>query len=305
MHALKVKQKHKNILEYFGFRLVEVTVKMLPLFTIHSVAKFLAFVTFRIIKLRRQVALENLALAFPEKTEQQRYNIAYLSYVHFTLVLIEFMKFSGWSIEKIEKKVFIEKPELFDIIMQGKKDNGMIFVSGHLGNWEIPIIFLAAKNVAELTIIQQRQRNILVDKHLSNLRSRRGMRILYTGDAISNALIDLKQKRLVAIVCDQDAGQRGIFVPFFGRMASTPVGASLLHLQSKARLIFACSVRIGPFRYKGIMIPIEYHGDYSLKKENMAIITGKFTSVLEDMVRQYPEQYLWGHRRWKTKFVAE
>jgi KDO2-lipid IV(A) lauroyltransferase len=300
-----VKQTYKNILEYYGFRLIEITVKILPLFAIQFVANFLAFITFKVIKLRRQVALENLSLAFPEKTKQQRFNIAYQSYIHFAQVLIEFMKFSSWSIEKIEKRVFIEKPELFDIIMQGNKDKGMIFVSGHLGNWEIPIIFLAAKNVAELTVIQQRQRNHLVDRHLSNIRGRRGMKILYTGDAISNALVDLKQKRLVAIVCDQDAGKRGVFVPFFGRMAATPVGASLLHLQSKARLVFACSVRTGQLRYKGIMIPIEYRGDYSINKENMAIITGKFTSILEDLVRQYPEQYLWGHRRWKTKFVPE
>ncbi|MHA2054906.1 MAG: lysophospholipid acyltransferase family protein, partial [Candidatus Hodarchaeales archaeon] len=149
-----MKQTYKNILEYYGFRLIEITVKILPLFAIQFVANFLAFITFKVIKLRRQVALENLSLAFPEKTKQQRFNIAYQSYIHFAQVLIEFMKFSSWSIEKIEKRVFIEKPELFDIIMQGNKDKGMIFVSGHLGNWEIPIIFLAAKNVAELTVIQ-------------------------------------------------------------------------------------------------------------------------------------------------------
>lgn len=241
-------KKNQYYLEYIIFRLFEFFIRLVPSIILPQIAKAMAFIAFKIIKYRRQVALDNLAVAFPEKREKERFMIAYQSVEHFILVILEFMKLSKWNLNKLQRKVHIDKPEMFDTILKGNQDKGVIFVSGHFGNWEIPIAFLAEGHFPQISIIQQRQNNYLIDQHLTNIRARRGMKIYYTGDAIKNGLEDLKKNGMVAIVCDQDAGVRGVFIPFFGRMASTPIGAALLHLHSKSRLIFAASVRTGHFR---------------------------------------------------------
>jgi KDO2-lipid IV(A) lauroyltransferase len=296
----KMTKNNQYRIEYAAFLLFEFCIRLLPTFLLEPLSKFFAFIAFKVIKYRYRVALNNLAIAFPEKSEQERFSIAYRSVQHFILVIFEFMKFSRWSYEKLEKKLRIESPEMFEIILENNKDKGIIFVGGHFGNWEIPIIFLASGQYPPLSIIQQRQKNHLVDQHLTNIRARRGIKYYYAGDAIMKGVKDLKNKGIVAIVCDQDAGNRGVFVSFFGRMASTPIGAALLHLHSNSKLVFAACVRTGHLQYKGIMTPVQYQGNYDVTEQNIEKITQAFTSVLQEMIRQYPEQYLWTHRRWKT-----
>ena len=297
-----MKKKKQYFLEYAAFRFIETCIRLTPVFLLELVAKGLAYVAFNWIQYRRRVALENLAIAFPEKPMVERLEIAHGSIRHFILVILEFMKFNRWSYKKLERKVDIEPPEDFDIIVENNRENGMILVGGHFGNWEIPIAFLSEGYFPNVSIIQQRQKNPLVDEYLTSIRAKRGMKIYYTGDAIKNATEDLKNNSLVAIVCDQDAGARGIWIPFFGKMASTHVGASLLHLNSQAKLMFGACVRTGRFKFKTFLVPVNYQGEYTESRENMQQVTRAFTVALEEAIRQYPEQYLWTHRRWKTKY---
>jgi KDO2-lipid IV(A) lauroyltransferase len=176
-----------------------------------------------------------------------------------------------------------------------------VLVSGHFGNWEMAIAYLASRFFEGASVIQLRQKNALVDQHVVDMRRRWGMEIIYSRGAVNNALSALKANQFLALLCDQDAGTHGVFVPFFGRMASTPVGAAILHLRSKATLFFGFSVRVGKFKYKVYVTPIKYHGDYQVTTENIQKITAQFSALLEQYVRQYPEQYLWLHQRWKTQ----
>lgn len=294
-------KKTQHRVEYIAFRIIEKTIQSLPGFVLKLFADIIAFIGFKVIKYRREVALENLANAFPEKSPQDRFQIAYGSYRHFALVILEFMKLASWTPEQLEEMIDIERTKEVEDMLAETRGKGAVLVSGHFGNWEMAIAYLASRFFEGASIIQLRQKNTLIDQHVVKMRRRWGMEIIYSRGAVNNALSSLKANQFVGLLCDQDAGARGVFVPFFGRMASTPVGAAVLHLRSKATLFFGFSVRIGKFKYKGYVTPIEYNSDYEVNTENIQKITAKFTAQLEKYIRQYPEQYLWMHRRWKTQ----
>jgi KDO2-lipid IV(A) lauroyltransferase len=298
-------KKTQHRVEYIAFRIIEKTIQSLPGFILNPFADFIAFITFKVAKYRRDVALENLANAFPEKSPQDRFQIAYGSYRHFALVILEFMKLASWTPEQLGKMIDIERTKEVEDMLAETRGKGAVVVSGHFGNWEMAIAYLASRFFEGASIIQLRQKNALVDQHVVKMRRRWGMEIIYSRGAVNNALSSLKANQFLGLLCDQDAGARGVFVPFFGRMASTPVGAAVLHLRSKATLFFGFSVRVGKFKYKGYVTPIEHDSDYEVNTENIQKITAKFTAQLEKYVRQYPDQYLWMHRRWKTQPEGE
>ncbi len=298
-------KKIQHFLEYLVFRFFEKTIQLLPYPVLEALASGIAFLAFRVIRYRREVALDNLAHALPEKSPREHLAIAYHSYRHFALLILEFMKLSSWSPERLDRMVNLERTKEVETLLEQVKGRSAIMVSGHFGNWEVAIAYLASRFFEGASVIQQRQKNSRIDRHVADLRRRWGIEIIYSRGAVNNALGSLKENQFVGLLCDQDAGTRGVFVPFFGRMASTPVGAGVLHLRSRAPLFFGISIRAGRFQYKGVVEPIEYRGDYEVNTENIQKITAAFTAKLERYVRQYPEQYLWMHRRWKTQYVQE
>jgi KDO2-lipid IV(A) lauroyltransferase len=149
-------------------------------------------------------------------------------------------------------------------------------------------------------VIQQRQKNPLVDAHMKRLRERWGMEIIYTRGAVRNSLEKLKQGKLVGLLADQDAGNRGVFVPFFGRPSATHVGAAVLFLKSHAPLYFAVCVRKPDGTYQLRMEKVIDSNCEEAHQMSVEQITAKFTARLEAWIRRYPEQYFWMHRRWKT-----
>ena len=105
----------------------------------------------------------------------------------------------------------------------------------------------------------------------------------------------LAQNRILGLVSDQDAKQRGVFVDFFGVPASTPKGAALFHLKSQAPIMLGACVQTGFQRYRIELVPV------IASNQNVKDITQAYTTLLEKFIRQFPEQYFWFHRRWKTK----
>ncbi len=293
-------RRMQHVLEYLGYRGLEALVYLLPWRWLDDVASGLAFLAYRVLKIRREVTLRNLQLAFPEKSIEEQARLAYACYRHFALMALEFLKMGRLTFAELEAMVDLETPEMFSSYQQQGK--GLIMVSGHFGNWEIAGAYFATRWPYHATVIQKRQKNAWVDRHMARLRRRWHMEIVYVRHAVRNCLNALEQKKLVGLLGDQDMGSRGVFVPFFGRLASTPPGAALLHLKSKVPLTFAYALRIGPRRFRLGLIDLslpknERTGDLNADVEQ---ITARYNQVLEQFIRQYPEQYFWMHKRWKT-----
>lgn len=288
------------LLEYFGYRLIEFFAAYLPEILLIPKANFFAFLGFHIFKIRRDVALENLKIAFPEKSEEERIAIAYGSYKHFCLMILEFMRLIRWTPEQLEEMVEFESTEILEKLIQ--HDRGIILNAAHFGNWEIFVSYFS-KFWMPTTGIQQKQKNIYVDHRMAQHRERWDIKIVYSHGGVRNGLIALKQKRFLALLGDQDGGKNGIFVPFFGKMASSTTGAALLRIRGQVPIVFAYAIRIGKFKFRVGLEPLPVEENFELTKENMEAITRAYTALLEKYVRKYPEQYFWQHRRWKTGYL--
>lgn len=295
-------KKIQYFLEYIAYRMIEAFAAYMPEKALIPFSKALAWLGFKVIKFRQEVALSNLHIAFPEKSEAERYEIAYRSVQHFVLLFLEFMKLIRWTPERLREMIHIDNEETSVEFVERHKR--AILVSGHFGSWEVAVAMLS-KIWRPCAVIQTRQKNVRIDRRMADLRRKWNMEIIYKRGGVQGSLRALNNNKLVVLLGDQDGGRRGIFVPFFGKMASAPPGAALLRIRSKAPIVFAYCLRTAPFRYRSGLIPLEIDDNFEMSRENLHTITHAYTKVLEDFVRQYPEQYLWMHRRWKTPFESE
>ncbi|HDH58386.1 MAG TPA: lipid A biosynthesis acyltransferase [Bacteroidetes bacterium] len=250
-----------------------------------------------LIGVRTAVTRENLTRAYPEFSSKQIEKIARNCYRHFGALLAEFARLPLLHPDNVADLVEFEGFEVLDGAL--KKGRGGIVVSGHLGNWELmgASVAIAGYPVSYVVTSQQNPR---VEALMDRLRESTGVQIIKRKDAIKGVLRALKSNQLVAILSDQDTHEAGVFVPFFGRPASTPRGAAMFCLRTGADLIFAESYRRGKDRLKVVceLIPRDDLPDD--QDEAVQELTRRFTARLEEAVRRHPEQWFWMHRRWKT-----
>ncbi len=283
--------------EFQGFHLVEKLVGSLPDSTLPAAARLFAFLAFHVLRIRRKVALDNLGLAFPEKPSKWRKRTAYSSYLHFSLVILEFMKMQKWSKRHLEERVYRARIE--NVVRPVKNDRGAIVVSGHYGNWEVAVNYFYVRGIRS-AVIQQRQKNVLVNKRMKEWRENWGLQIIYPRGAVQNCEKALRAGRMIALLGDQDAGDRGIFVSFFNRPSSTHTGAAILHMKTAAPLFLGLSTRVGIYQFDVDMIPVKDRSGQVFSRDNLQILTADLMRLLERAIRKHPQQYFWMHRRWKT-----
>lgn len=284
-------------LELFGYVFIEKLVCSIPDGSLASVARFFAFLAYQVFRIRRQVTFSNLQIAFPHRDERWRRKVAYFSYLHFALMILEFMKMQKWDVKQIEQKV--ERQEIDEILRAAQKGKGGIVVSGHFGNWEIAMGYLHSKRVRSV-VIQQRQNNRLIDERMRKLRQKWGMGIIYPRGAVEASEQALAEGKIVGLLGDQDAGERGVFVPFLGQPASTHIGAAVLKLRSKAPLFVGFCRRVKCSNFEFYCQSVHIPDSLVVNDENVRMVTAEIQKNLEHAIRRYPEQYFWMHRRWKT-----
>jgi KDO2-lipid IV(A) lauroyltransferase len=145
------------------------------------------------------------------------------------------------------------------------------------------------------------QTNTAVDDMMNDLRRSKGIGIISMGASMRNVLKALKQNQFVAMLSDQDAGSRGVFVNFMGRPASTPFGPASFAVRTGAALICGFIVRESPSGHRVILEPPFVPVPGASDEEESLRLTQEYTSLLEKYVRARPDHWLWLHRRWKTK----
>jgi KDO2-lipid IV(A) lauroyltransferase len=252
------------------------------------------------LRLRRPVVEANLRAAFPEADAAWIDRVAKASYEHLGREAASMMRLS-----KLDRQAVIDRtdttedwPKLEAALAGGR---GVLLVTGHYGNWEIAAAAVAARGIPIAAIVR-RQGNPLFDARLDETRRRLGVETISQRDAPSRVPRLLRKNAVVGIVGDQDARRAGVFVPFFGRMASTHRGPALFALKLGAPA-FACVARRLPgdevrYRVAGAAVEVPRTGDLDA---DVTALTAALAARLEYEVRQAPEQYFWFHRRWKTR----
>lgn len=293
-----MKPRLKHRMEYGAFRAALGVLNALPQGVARTVGANVAALGHWPLRIRADDVRRNLERAFPEKSDEWRRDIAAQSYAHLGREMIAMMQLSRMSPEDVIARTEVVDYERIGRLIRSSA-GGTVVVGGHFGNWEIGTATMAARGFAA-NLVAQRQGNPLFDEYLVAARRRLGINVIERRQAPRLGLRALRRGESLVFGADQNAGRSGIFVPFFGHPASTHRGPALLALRTRALFFLAVPLRVADGHWRLEMEQIEYDPDGDAE-EVVYRLTADFTARLEAAVRRTPEQYLWHHRRWKTR----
>jgi len=248
----------------------------------------------------RRIALRNLTIAFPERSEKERKHLALAAFRHLGRVFGEFSFIPRFNPKNIQDFVVFEGLEHCQRAQEQKR--GIVFLTAHFGNWEWMAASFPLYTGRRAHVIFRPIDNPFLDRIVERLRSCTGNQGVSKQKSMGRILRLLKSGEAVGILLDQNvAWQEGVFVNFFGELACTNEGLALLALKTGAAILPTFNVRERDGRYRVIIepeIPLIRTGD---KGADVQRNTELFTAVIERYIREYPEQWLWVHQRWKTR----
>ena len=255
---------------------------------------------------RTERAKRHLRQAMPELPESEVHRIAVESIQYmFRLFLVDTLAMprlvNPWSWqEHIELGEFEEGARLL------LSDKPVLLVTGHCGNWEL-LGFTLATLGFPMTALARPLDNPYIYRWVLGLREARGLKVLTkwgaTDRIASLVRSDDSADRRIAFIADQNAGDGGIFVPWFGRLASSYKSIGLLAMKYEIPVVVGTARRLGGDRFRYRIELVDQFGpeDWADAPDRLFYITARFNRALENMVRRSPEQYLWIHRRWKSR----
>jgi KDO2-lipid IV(A) lauroyltransferase len=283
--------------EYYGLRGAVAAMRRLSFHRAGRLGAAIGRFGYRPLGIRRAVVERQVRAAFPGLADAAALRIALESYAHLGRTTIETALTPGYSPAEILG--LFEGEDGWDIVERARAGGrGILFVSGHLGNWELGGSFIASRGMP-LEAVTRRMQNPLFDAYITETRRQIGMAVIHDADAVRRVPRATREGHGVAMLVDQGAvGLASTWVPFFGRYAKTPRGPAVFALRLQAPLVFAVAIRQPSGRY--VMhfeeIPVHPTGDREVDVER---IVRDYTATLERWIRRYPEQYFWHHRRWK------
>src|ERR1700722_3446225 len=252
----------------------------------------------------RQVGLRNLELAFPEKSIAERKRILRGEFTSLGRQLAELCQFPRYTLDNIEEVVVYDGLENYErAYARGK---GVLFLTAHFGGWELSA-FAHSLHGHWLNVVMRPMDNEYLDRLIQSYRTMHGNRTVDKDDFVRGLLAAMKAGETVGILMDTNmTPPQGVFVNFFGIPACTASGLARIALRTDAAVVPGFTIWDPALRkYRLRFDPaLELVRTGDLEADIVAN-TQKFTSVIEGYVRQYPEQWLWVHRRWKTRPEGE
>ena len=296
-----MKFKLRRYYLYYLGRVAAFLFTIIPLKIALSIASALGTLAFYALPRYRNLTIDNLKSAFgSEKSTVELKNIAKRVFQNLgknAVELVNLPKFNKPSMARLDR--FRNRKRLARAY---EKVRGVIVLTAHFGSWELMAAALRENNYPGVTI----GRRIYFKKYddlLNKLRKSRDVEVIYRDESPRKMLKTLKQNWIVGIVADQDVDSvDGVFVNFFGRSAYTPTGPVILARASGAVLVPVFIIREGPWHTIAIEEPIDL-ADTGNKERDLIYNTQRWSNVVESYVRKYPEQWVWMHRRWKTREI--
>ncbi len=248
----------------------------------------------------RRIALRGLTLAFPEKDLKERNAIARSAFRNLARVAAEFFSLPRLNEKNFTRYITFEGLENFQKAYE--KEKGILILTAHFGNWEWMAALFPLQSHHPVHVVVRPLDSRFLDSMVEQLRMRTGNQAIPKQKAMGQILRLLRAGEIVGILLDQNmAWQEGVFVDFFGEKACTNTGMALLALKTGTPVLPAFNIRQKDGRYRVVIepeIPLVRTGD---KERDVTENTQRFTQIIERYVRNYPDQWLWLHQRWKTR----
>ena len=279
---------------YYAIKIFSLFLSLVPRKLGIFIAKCIGSIINVVFPKRKNVAMHNLSIAFPEKSIDEIKKIIKKTYQHYMIVVFDFLRQNSFNFNKI---LIDEKTKN---ILSTKR--GLILMTAHIGNWEMIIPIL--NRYKKTTAIVKTQKNSGGDKFISELRNLDNITLLPLGSSTTNMIEALNNGELLALASDQNAGIKGMRIPFFGKELSIPKGAAYFYHKTHIPIIIGFC-----------MLNNDYTYSFSLKKmklntkpkdiEKLFIEIGTaYNNILESEIIKNPEQYFWFHKKWDRKIYT-
>lgn len=296
------KKKFRHILEYGGVGLLSLLVRPLSARAVYHLGCALGKLAHTFSGRRIQIALTNLDIAFGDtKSLKEKKQIIQKSFIRMTVSILQIL----WLHHDTEKRIhqlFPKQPRNLKILTEClKRNKGAFILTAHYGNWEAVGIYMGYLEVMHLYSIARRLDNPYLEKTTQAFRTSTGSKTFYRDDSPLKIVRALKNNSCVAVMMDQNTAVGGVFVDFFGKKAAAPRSVALLSrkLDTPILPIFVHPEKNGTYSIEiKPELKLEKTGD---KEKDILDWTLACQKAIESVVRERPENWMWIHRRWKTR----
>lgn len=295
-------------LEYLGARALLGLLGLLPRGGAIKLSTWVLRALPRVVPALRRTGERNLEIAFPDRSASERSAILRGSFESLGRVLGELSHIHRMSRDRLAELIDFnlddQSRELYDLNKREKR--GVLITTGHLGNWEMLVLGFAAL-YEPISYLARPLDNPLLDDMLNRRRTRFGNRPINKSNSAMLAARILREGGILGILADVNAHPKeGVFVPFFGVPACTTSGAAMLAIRANA-LIFPtfCVWEKAEERYRFVHGSLITPSDTGDRKQDVVLTTAEYTAEIEKIIRQYPDQWMWIHKRWKTRPPGE
>uniref|UniRef100_Q3AQI6 Acyltransferase, HtrB/MsbB family n=1 Tax=Chlorobium chlorochromatii (strain CaD3) TaxID=340177 RepID=Q3AQI6_CHLCH len=276
---------------FFGF-----IFRKLNYATTVQLAAWLGDLFFNVVKIRRQLVLQNLAMVFPARREKEIRQLARQVYRNQAENLLDMLRLSSMrTSEDASKLLTIDTTEFLAKTTHVKK--GAVLVSAHFSNWELLARSIGLL-VTPLHVVVKRLRNSFVDQKINQWRAECGNHVIYKNAAFREGIRMLQKGGVLSFLGDQSDPKGTFFMDFLGRRTSVFVGPAYIALKAEVPLFVVMGYRLGNGGYKAELQEIDMNGLQATKQDAEELVR-RYTAVVERYIYQYPAEWFWFHDRWK------
>jgi Kdo2-lipid IVA lauroyltransferase/acyltransferase len=277
---------------------------LLPDFVLYKLGIAFGLIFHRFDHRHRKIGIRNLEIAFPEKSAAERERILRASYINLGRTGAEYARLGGFFYRRLGRRVTYNRLDVWNDLTPRYPGKGALILTAHFGGFEL-LPAGHALHGFQIGLVHHTQRFLAGDDLVSFIRERAGVQIIRKHTAAREMLRSLKRGEIIGIPLDQNAKRsEAIWVPFFGELAATPSGFDRLAMMAGAPVVPVFIVR-QPDGVSHVIeifeeIPQQRTGD---RNADALVNTARYQKAIEEMVRKYPEQWLWTHRRYRTRPV--
>lgn len=277
---------------------------ILPYPIIKGITSFLIPIAYGILKRLRKNALETLRIAFGnEKSPEELEKICEECFRNAGRAAIEIGVFNTRPKELV-KRFHLDPASRQNLDNALKEDKGVVGVSAHFGNFPLMLLYLAQIGYPTNAIIRP-SRDEKIEVTFERARARLGLKTIHSyprETCVRQSLKCLRKKELLIVLMDQNTGSKsGVFVNFFGQKAGTPTGAIIFAMRTNSPIVPIFTIRDGYDTHRIVVEPHFYIETKETDEETVAHNVQRITSIIERYIRQYPSEWGWMHKRFKSK----
>ncbi|MBI4834167.1 MAG: lysophospholipid acyltransferase family protein [Planctomycetes bacterium] len=288
-----------HLLAELVLRILIAVVRRVPATVALQIGEAIGIFGYMVVPKRRRISLENLRFAFPEKKDSELRRIVFGMAKNLGRNMMEFLRLPAMKLADINRYIEFEGLENLDkALAEGK---GVFILTAHFGNWDLLAASMAFKGY-RTNLVTKYLKSELLNKLWLDYRKQVKVNIMYREGSLKDIIRHLKANEIMGFVLDQNTKrEEGVFVNFFGRPACTIPSLSTLSERLDVPVVPGFIIRKHGAYHKVVYEPALTFQKRDNLEESIVYNTQIYSDVMERYIRQYPDHWIWLHRRWKTQ----